>query len=112
MPLVEAYSTTTGKKLPYLVPEDHLDHPVLGANKSRLPSQAAAVTVASLREEIKTRNADRDEADRIPSSGNKAELVAALAADDARPPTDPVNPTQTPAPGDENKENPHAEADL
>jgi hypothetical protein len=89
MALVEAYSTTTGKKLPYLVPEDHIDHPVLGERLSRLPSQAKAVTVASLTAEIKARNADRDEADRIPLTGNKADLVAALAADDARPPQIP-----------------------
>jgi hypothetical protein len=88
MALVEAYSTTSGKKLPYLVPEEHIDHPVLGERLSRLPSQAGAETVASLRAEIKARNTDRDEADRIPSTGNKADLVAALAADDARPPNE------------------------
>lgn len=41
MALVDAYNTKTGDKLPYLVPEDHIDHPVLGANLSRLPSQRA-----------------------------------------------------------------------
>lgn len=41
MALVDAYNTKTGAKLPYLVPEDHIDHPVLGANLSRLPSQKA-----------------------------------------------------------------------
>ena len=38
MAFVAAYSKKTGKKLPYLVPEHHLDHPVLGRNLSRLPS--------------------------------------------------------------------------
>lgn len=42
MAFVAAYSKKTGKKLPYLVPEHHLDHPVLGRNLSRLPSAKKA----------------------------------------------------------------------
>jgi hypothetical protein len=38
--------------------------------------------VADLKAEIERRNSDRDEADQIPSDGKKAELVAALEADD------------------------------
>lgn len=41
MAFVDAYNTRTGKKLPYLVPEHHFDHPILGRNISRLPSQKA-----------------------------------------------------------------------
>lgn len=104
MALVDAYDTRTGKKLAHLVPEHLIGHPVLGSNLSRIPSQASAETVASLREEIARRNADRDPEDRIPASGNKADLVAALAADDLAP-IDPVNPTtDTPPAGDESKE--------
>lgn len=39
-------------------------------------------TVATLKGEISSRNSTRDEADRIPADGNKADLVAALEADD------------------------------
>ena len=39
-------------------------------------------TVAELREEIKARNEGRDDADRVSGDGNKADLVAALVADD------------------------------
>lgn len=104
MALVDAYDTRTGKKLAHLVPEHLIGHPVLGPNLSRLPSQATAETVQSLRDEIGRRNADRAPEDRIPVTGNKADLVAALAADDLRP-TDPVNPpTEAPPAGDESKE--------
>lgn len=39
--------------------------------------------VAELHAEIERRNEGRDDADRIPNSGKKAELVAALTDDDA-----------------------------
>ena len=39
-------------------------------------------TVAELREEIKARNEGRDDADRVSGDGNKADLIAALVADD------------------------------
>lgn len=42
----------------------------------------AGRTVAELRNEIATRNEDRDPGDRIPADGIKTELVAALEADD------------------------------
>jgi hypothetical protein len=42
-----------------------------------------AMKVADLKAEIERRNADRDEADRVPVDGKKADLVAALQADDA-----------------------------
>lgn len=38
--------------------------------------------VADLRAEIARRNEDRDEADLLPTEGNKADLVATLEADD------------------------------
>lgn len=40
------------------------------------------LTVAELRDEIEQRNEGRDEGDLIPSDGKKADLVAALEADD------------------------------
>lgn len=42
----------------------------------------AALKVSELREEIERRNEGREEVDWIPSDGNKADLVAALEADD------------------------------
>ena len=41
-----------------------------------------AMTVVSLKAEIKARNEARDEADQVPADGNKADLIAALEADD------------------------------
>jgi hypothetical protein len=41
-----------------------------------------AMTVEQLKDEIRTRNEDRDDEDRLPLTGTKAELVAALGADD------------------------------
>lgn len=41
-----------------------------------------SMTVADLRAEIESRNEGREEGDLIPSDGKKADLVAALAADD------------------------------
>ncbi|WP_375483319.1 SAP domain-containing protein [uncultured Jatrophihabitans sp.] len=41
-----------------------------------------AMTVAELDDEIGARNVDREEADHIPTSGKKADKVAALEADD------------------------------
>ena len=69
MAFVAAYSKKTGKKLPYLVPEHHLDHPVLGRNLSRLPSAKKK------------------------ASRKKAATKA-----------DPVHSTETPASGDNQKE--------
>ncbi|WP_346007460.1 SAP domain-containing protein [Janibacter terrae] len=41
-----------------------------------------SMTVADLRAEIESRNEGREEADLVPSDGRKADLVAALNADD------------------------------
>ena len=41
-------------------------------------------TIAELKEEIARRNQGRDEADQISASGNKSDLIAAIAADDNR----------------------------
>ena len=41
-------------------------------------------TIAELKEEIARRNEGRDEADQISASGNKSDLIAAIAADDNR----------------------------
>lgn len=49
MALVDAYDTKTGKKLPYLVPEEHIDHPVLGKRLSRLPSDQSQTESRSRR---------------------------------------------------------------
>lgn len=43
----------------------------------------AALKVADLRAEIERRNEGRDEADQLSVEGKKADLVAALEADDA-----------------------------
>ena len=37
MALVPAYDTRTGEKLPYFVPQHHIDHPVLGKYLSATP---------------------------------------------------------------------------
>lgn len=42
-------------------------------------------TLAELRGEVDERNADRDDADRVPRTGGKAKLAAALTADDLPP---------------------------
>lgn len=42
----------------------------------------AALKVDELKAEIDARNATRDEADHITSTGNKADLIAALESDD------------------------------
>lgn len=34
MALVPAYDTRTGEKLPYFVPQHHIEHPVLGKHLS------------------------------------------------------------------------------
>lgn len=41
-----------------------------------------SLKVADLKAEIERRNEGRDEEDQIPATGNKADLVEALAADD------------------------------
>lgn len=41
-------------------------------------------TIPDLKAEIARRNQGRDEADQIPTSGNKPDLIAAIAADDNR----------------------------
>ncbi len=43
-----------------------------------------ALTVPAIRDEIAMRNEGRDDATRIPVSGNKPELIAALVADDTK----------------------------
>lgn len=42
----------------------------------------AAMKVADLRAEIERRNEGREEADRLPDDGRKADLIAILEADD------------------------------
>ena len=42
------------------------------------------LTVPQLKDEIARRNDGRDEADQISASGNKPDLIAAIAADDNR----------------------------
>ena len=42
----------------------------------------SAMKVADLKAEIERRNEGRDEADRLPDDGRKADLIAALEADD------------------------------
>lgn len=89
MAFITAYSKSTGR--PQQIPEGWLDHPVLGRDFQTAPpvtEESAdgyeAHTVAELRMEIDRRNDSRDEADRIPVSGLKADLIAALEADDSK----------------------------
>ena len=53
-----------------------------GSESSQGGEGYEAMKVAELRAEIERRNADRDEADQVPSDGKKADLVAALQLDD------------------------------
>ena len=46
------------------------------------PGGYAAMKVADLKAEIGRRNEGRDDADRLPDDGRKADLVAVLEADD------------------------------
>ena len=46
------------------------------------PEGYEAMTVDELKDEIRSRNEDRDDDARLPLTGTKAELVAALEADD------------------------------
>ena len=46
------------------------------------PRDYEAMTVVALKAEIKSRNEGRDDDDLIPADGNKADLIAALEADD------------------------------
>lgn len=75
MAFIEAYNTETGKKLPYLVPEHHIDHPLLGANLSRLPSHTAGqkkpdpVTVTTVTEPASTTTPTT----KTPAAGDKKE---------------------------------------
>lgn len=59
----------------------------LGAGWESLESASGsegydALTVDDLKDDIRSRNEGRDEDDRLPLTGTKAELVAALEADD------------------------------
>ena len=46
------------------------------------PRDYEAMTVVALKAEIRSRNEGRDDDDLIPADGNKADLIAALEADD------------------------------
>ena len=46
------------------------------------PANYESLTVVELRARIKARNEGRDDASRVPGDGNKADLIAALEADD------------------------------
>jgi hypothetical protein len=55
----------------------------LGPKPKIGPADFSGKTKAELVEEAEARNVGRADDDRIPTAGTKAELVAALAADDA-----------------------------
>lgn len=77
---VDAYNTSTGVK--QTIPRRWLDHPVLGVGFSLTPQ----ATVAELKAEIARRNAGRDDDTAIrPASDLKADLAAAIQADDNPP---------------------------
>ena len=46
------------------------------------PEGYGAMTVPNLKAEIERRNDGRDQADRLPAEGRKADLIAVLEADD------------------------------
>lgn len=69
MAFVPAYNKKTGEKLSHLVPERHIDHPVLGRNLSRLPSQKKKARKAA--------PAPKVEADPVDSNTNITEAPAA-----------------------------------
>lgn len=57
----------------------------LGAGRAPLDGAAggyADMTVTDIKDEIRARNETRDEDDRLPLTGSKADLIAALTADD------------------------------
>lgn len=57
----------------------------LGTEYEKYDGQARgyeAMKVADLRAEIERRNTGRDEADRLPDDGRKADLIAVLETDD------------------------------
>ena len=67
-----------------------LDDDAVDRNQRPLPPVVKSApgledrTIAELKEEIARRNEGRDEADQISASGNKPDLIAAIAADDNR----------------------------
>ena len=67
-----------------------LDDEAVDRNQRPLPPVVKSApgledrTIAELKEEIARRNEGRDEADQISASGNKSDLIAAIAADDNR----------------------------
>lgn len=67
-----------------------LDEPATDYNGRVLPPKFPDIpgyddqTVVELKAEIARRNQGRDEANQIPASGSKPELIAALTADDNR----------------------------
>ena len=67
-----------------------LDEGAVDRNQRPLPPKVKSApgledrTVTDLKEEIARRNQGRDEADQISASGNKSDLIAAIAADDNR----------------------------
>ena len=67
-----------------------LDEDAVDRNQRPLPPVVKSApgledrTIAELKEEIARRNEGRDEADQISASGNKSDLIAAIAADDNR----------------------------
>lgn len=56
--------------------------PAEAESEASAATRYESMTVADLRGEIKARNEDRDDDARIATDGNKADLVAALEADD------------------------------
>lgn len=78
---VDVYSRRTGRKLPKPVPEHWLEHEVLGANLSRLPSRTAGQTDSA------------DDTDLV--------IVDGLGQDPSTDEESTTTITETPAAGDE-----------
>lgn len=45
MPLIQAYDEKTGERLPYLVPDHFIGHPVLGAGMTDKPPKQPKIDV-------------------------------------------------------------------
>lgn len=92
---VDAYDTRTGRKLPHLVPEARLDHPVWGRYLARTPRSKAPAATTSAASLIQTSAA--------PVAGSPVNTIPVN--------TIPVDTTSAPQVGDDDKENSRAEDD-
>lgn len=119
MPFVDVYDTKTGKKLPYQQPEHFVDHPILGARLSRLPSDVGAPEGPPSTDWSAAQLDAYAETNGIDLSGSKASKATRVAAIEAATAAG-LNPAQTsdglvqdstPPPGDADSTEPPAAGD-